>query len=93
MQDCNPINTPFASGENLSKEMGLRTLEEKRKISNFLYSNAIGSLMYATMCTRPDICYSVGMVSHYQTNLKMMHWKTVKRILRYLKCTIDYSFC
>ena len=31
MQDCNPIDTPFSRGENLRKEMGPKTLEEKKK--------------------------------------------------------------
>ena len=31
MQDCNPIDTPFAKGENLSKEMGPKTPKEKKK--------------------------------------------------------------
>ena len=48
---------------------------------------------YATMCTRLDICYVVGMVSRYQANPGMIHWKIVKRILRYLKGTMDYSLC
>ncbi|KAL6329144.1 hypothetical protein AAG906_011597 [Vitis piasezkii] len=83
MQDFNPIDTPFARGENLSKEMGPKTLEEKKKISNVPYSNVVGSLLYATMCIRPDICYAIGMVSLYQANLRMMHWKAIKRILNY----------
>ena len=48
---------------------------------------------YATMCIRLDICYVVGMVSRYQANPGMIHWKAVKRILRYLKGTKDYSLC
>ncbi|KAL6319144.1 hypothetical protein AAG906_011226 [Vitis piasezkii] len=90
MQDCNPINTPFARGENLSKEMGPKTLKEKRKMSNIPYSNAIRSLMFATMCTRPDICYAIGMVSLYQENLGMMHWKAINRILR--SCMVEKIF-
>ena len=93
MQDCNPIDTPFARGENLSKEMGAKTPEENKKMSNVLYSNVVRSLMYATMCIGPNICYVVGMVSRYQANPRMMHWKAVKRILRYLKGTKDYSLC
>ena len=49
--------------------------------------------MYATMCTRPDICYAVGMVSFYQENPEMMHWKAINRILSYLKGTKDYFLC
>ena len=93
MQDCNPINTPFARDENLSKEMGPKNPKEKRKMSNIPYSNAIGSLMYVIMCTRLDICYAVGMVSLYQENPGMMHWKAINRILRYLKDTKDYFLC
>ena len=51
MQDYNPIDTPFVRSENLSKEIGLKTLKEKRKMSNVPYSSVVGSLMYATMCT------------------------------------------
>ncbi|KAL6319966.1 hypothetical protein AAG906_037042 [Vitis piasezkii] len=61
-------------------------------MSNIPYSNVVRSLMYAKMCTRLDIYYVVRMVSRYQSNLGMMHWKTVKRILRYLKVIMDYSF-
>ena len=52
MQDYNPIDTPFARDENLCKEIGPKTPKEKRKITNVPYFNAIGYLMYATMCTR-----------------------------------------
>ena len=52
MQDCNPIGTLFARGENLSKEMGPNTPKEKRKKTNVPYSSVVGSLMYATMCTK-----------------------------------------
>jgi hypothetical protein len=45
------------------------------------------------MCTRPDISFVVRMVSRYQANRGQSHWKAVKKILRYLKCTADYSLC
>ena len=57
------------------------------------YSSAVGSLMYVMMCIKPDICFDVGMVSKYQSNPGQTHWKAVKRILRYLKGTADYSLC
>ena len=37
------------------------------------YTSAVGSLIYAMICTRPDICYSVGMVSQYQSNPRHKH--------------------
>ncbi|TYK04221.1 gag/pol protein [Cucumis melo var. makuwa] len=55
-----------------------------------LYASAVGSLMYAMLCTRPDICFSRGMVSRYQSNPGRDHWTTVKNILKYLKRTKNY---
>ena len=46
--------------------------------------------MYAMLFTRPDIYYSIGIVSRYQSNPKPKHWKAVKHILKYLRRTIDY---
>uniref|UniRef100_A0A3Q7IVQ6 Reverse transcriptase Ty1/copia-type domain-containing protein n=1 Tax=Solanum lycopersicum TaxID=4081 RepID=A0A3Q7IVQ6_SOLLC len=57
------------------------------------YSSETGSLMYAMLCTHPNICYAVGLVSHYQSNLGQAHWEVVKRILRYLRGTVDYKLC
>ena len=54
------------------------------------YASAVGSLMYAMMCTCLDICFGVGLVSRYQSNPGREHGKVVKRILRYLKGTMDY---
>ncbi|CAL5374326.1 unnamed protein product [Camellia sinensis] len=93
MQSCKPIDTPVAKGESLSLDMGPKTQEENEKMARVPYANAVGSLMYAMMCTRPDICYAVGLVSRYQSNPGRAHWKAVKRILRYLRGTADYTLC
>ena len=53
------------------------------------YASAIGSLMYAMLCTRPDIVYAVSITSRYQANLGEEHWTVVKRILKYLRMTQD----
>ena len=54
------------------------------------YASTVGSLMYAMMCTRLDICYVVGIVSHHQSNTGMGHWIALKHILKYLRRTRDY---
>ena len=46
--------------------------------------------MYAMLCTRPDICYAVGIVSRYQSDLGKEHWIAVKHILKYVRRTRDY---
>jgi hypothetical protein len=93
MQFCNPIDTPIGKGDKLSLDMCPKTQAEKEKMARVPYANAIGSLMYAMTCTRPDICYVVGLVSRYQSNPGIAHWKAVKRILRYLKGTSNYMLC
>ena len=54
------------------------------------YASAVGSLMYVMLCTSLVICYSIGIVSRYQSNLGREHWIVVKHILKYLKRTRDY---
>ena len=75
---------------HLSKEQCPKTPQEVEDMRNIPYASAVGSLMYAMLCTRPDICYSVGMVSRYQSNPGRDHWTTVKNILKYLRRTKDY---
>ncbi|KAK1555494.1 hypothetical protein Q3G72_027257 [Acer saccharum] len=48
-----------------------------------------GSLMYAMLCTRPDICFAVGIVSRFQSKPGPDHWTTVKHIFKYFRRTKD----
>ncbi|CAL2270427.1 unnamed protein product [Prunus armeniaca] len=57
------------------------------------YSSAVGSLMYAMICTRPDITHIVGVVSRFLSKPGREHWNAVKWILRYLKETSKTSSC
>jgi len=57
------------------------------------YASAMGSLMYAMVCTRPDIAHAVGVVSRFLSNLGKEHWAAVKWILRYLKGTSRVYLC
>jgi len=51
------------------------------------YHEAVGSLMYAALGTRPDIAYAVQTVSRFSSKPGLDHWEAVKRIFRYLKGT------
>lgn len=53
------------------------------------YSNAVGSLMYSMVCTKPDLAYSVSIVSRFMSNLGKDHWEALKWVLRYLKGTSE----
>ena len=75
---------------NLSQDKCPKTIEKKEYIKTVPYALVVGSLMYVMLCTRPDICYSVGMVSRYQSNPGKEHWTAVKHILKYLRRMRDY---
>ena len=60
---------------------------EKSDMQRVPYASAVGSLMYAMVCTRPDIAHVVGIVSRFLSNPGREHWNAVKWILRYLHGT------
>ena len=60
-------------------------------MSRVPYASTVGSLMFAMICTRPDIAQTVGVVSRYMANPGGEHWITLKRILRYIKGTSDVA--
>ncbi|XP_075086295.1 secreted RxLR effector protein 161-like [Nicotiana tabacum] len=90
MQDYKKGFLPFRHGISLSKDQSPKTDEEIEKTKAVPYASAVGSLMYATLCTRPDICFAVGVVSRFQSNPGREHWASVKHIIKYLKRTRDY---
>ncbi|XP_038974802.1 secreted RxLR effector protein 161-like [Phoenix dactylifera] len=55
------------------------------------YASVVGSLMYAQVCTRPDIGYPVEMFGRYQSNPDIEHWKAVKTVMRYLQGNKDFK--
>jgi len=54
-------------------------------MSRVPYASAVGSLIYAMVCTRPNLAYAVSTVSRFMSNLRKQHWKAVKWVLRYLR--------
>jgi ATP-binding cassette subfamily B (MDR/TAP) protein 1 len=62
---------------------------ERMEMSRVPYASVVESLMFAMICTRPDIAQAVAAVSRYMANLGREHWNTIKRILRYIKGTLD----
>ena len=73
MQDSRKGQLPTRHGIILSKEQCLKTPQEEENMRRIPYASTVGSLIYAMLCTRPDICYAVGIVSRYQSNPGMGH--------------------
>ena len=80
---------PMSHGVSLSKVMSPKTPEEREKMARIPYASAIWSIMYAMLCTRPDIAHALSVTSRYQSNLGEERWKAVKMILKYLRRTKD----
>ncbi|KAE8674311.1 Detected protein of unknown function [Hibiscus syriacus] len=82
--NCKPISTQTEYRIKMSKH------EEDESIDPTFFKSLVGSLRYL-ICTRPDILQSVGLVSCYMESLTTTHFKFAKRILRYLKGTVDFG--
>ena len=89
MLDSKKGSLPFHHGIKLSQDQSPVTADAVDKMSRVPYASAIGSIMYAMTCTRPDISYALSMVSRYQANPGDAHWTAVKNILKYLRNTKD----
>jgi hypothetical protein len=84
MEDCNPTQVPMEPRLKLSKK------SEAPAVDATEYRSVVGSLRYLVN-TRPDLAYSVGIVSRYMEAPTTEHWAAVKHILRYIKGTTDYG--
>jgi hypothetical protein len=62
-------------------------LDEQERMRVIPYASAIGSIMYAMICTRPDISYALSAMSRYQSNYDNAHWTIIKNILKYFRRT------
>ena len=73
LQDSKKGQQPMRHGIALSKEISPSTSEEVNSMRKILYASTIGSLMYSMLYTRLYICYTVGIISRYQSNLGLKH--------------------
>ncbi len=65
MESAKAVSIPLPSHLKLTKEMCPKTQEEEEKMSKVPYALARGSLMYAMVCTRPNIAHAVGVICVY----------------------------
>ena len=84
MQDAKVVATPLSTGESLKLCDGSPTTDSTQ------YRQVLGSLQYLAL-TRPDISFAVNKLSQYMHQPSAIHWSAVKRILRYLKGTLNHG--
>ncbi|XP_057730642.1 uncharacterized mitochondrial protein AtMg00810-like [Arachis stenosperma] len=82
MEYSNPILTPVEEKFKLLRE------DKGRTVNSIYYKSLIGSLRYLT-ATRPDIVFGVGLLSRFMEEPCTNHLQVAKRILRYIKCTLN----
>ena len=90
MKNCKPGDAPVVKGDKLSKDHCPKNNIEKNAMSNVPYASAVGSLMYAQVCTRPDLSFAVSVLGRYLSNPGHAHWVAAKKVMRYLQKTKDY---
>jgi len=79
--DCKPASTRYDPSVKLFKNIGDGVRQTE-------YASIIGSLRYATDCTRPDIAYVVGLLCRFTSRPSKEHWHAIERVMRYLKGTM-----
>lgn len=82
MDESNSVKNPIVPGMKLHKD------ETGAKVDETVFKQMVGSLMYLTV-TRPDLMYSVCLISRFMTSPRESHWLVVKRILRYIRGTTE----
>lgn len=84
LTDCKTVDTPMEIKLNVNKgEIDIN--------SHVPYQQLIGSLMYLSVMTRPDISYSISFLSQFNNCYTKEHWEYAKRVLKYLKRTKCYG--
>ncbi|CAL8114287.1 unnamed protein product [Prunus armeniaca] len=84
LNEAKTITTPLVATEKLSKDDGNGSTSEER------YRSTMGSLLYLTT-TRPDIMHAASLLARFMHCPTNKHYGIAKRVLRYIKGTLDYS--
>jgi len=84
MEQCKTAATPLQQNLKLSSDDGTKQVDAT------LYRQLVGSLIYLTT-TRPDLAYSVSVLSQFMSRPIDSHWNAAKCVLRYLSGTCNYG--
>nr|GEZ82935.1 retrotransposon protein, putative, Ty1-copia subclass [Tanacetum cinerariifolium] len=87
MENSKHGSIPMQEKLELSKSQGASTPAELKRMQNVPYSSAVGSIMYAVRCTRPDVAFAQNVTSRFPHNPGDLHRTTVKNIMKYLMNT------
>ncbi|GJZ69291.1 retrotransposon protein, putative, ty1-copia subclass, partial [Tanacetum coccineum] len=91
MENSKRGSIPMQEKLRLSKSQGASTPAELKRMQNVPYASAVGSIMYAVRCTRPDVAFAQNITSRFQQNPGDLYWTTVKNILK-VSCYTDAGY-
>jgi hypothetical protein len=86
MADSKPNVVPLNPSVKLSREV-----DPEQDTSTYPYREVVGSLMYLSVCTRPDISQAVGALARFMSAPQKQHWEAAKGLLRYVNGTVGYG--
>ena len=92
MSACKPFATPIEEAKSSKDKLEIISEDDEDAVGA-PYREAIGSLMYLMIGTRPDISFAVGKLARFCENPKRKHWLAVKRVLRYINGTSKMGLC
>jgi hypothetical protein len=85
MHACNPTPAPIVKGDKYESFQSPKNQYEIDQMKSISYASAVRSLMYAQVCTHPDLAFVTGMLDRYQKNSGVSHWNEIKKDLRYIQ--------
>ncbi|CAN1262899.1 Retrovirus-related Pol polyprotein from transposon TNT 1-94 [Linum perenne] len=84
MKNSKTSSIPLGAHLELSKDQSPASQEDRAKMADVPYDVAVGSVMYAMLCTRPDLAFAISVLSRFMSNPGEKHWSAMKQTLRYL---------
>ncbi|CAM8953087.1 unnamed protein product [Rhodiola kirilowii] len=95
MTSVKPSPIPLGGHIQISKDDCPKNESDKQKMANIPYDVAVGSIMYAMLCTRPDLAFGISVLSRYMSNPGLKHWDAMKYMLKYLfgTKTVGLVYC
>ncbi|KAL0342688.1 UNVERIFIED_CONTAM: Retrovirus-related Pol polyprotein from transposon TNT 1-94 [Sesamum calycinum] len=91
MSKAKSVSTPLPNHVKLSSEQCPKTDREIEDMAKVPYASAVGYLMYAMLCTHPDLAHAVSQICKYMSKPGRHHWEAVKWIFRYLKGSVGHE--
>ncbi|XP_031279150.1 secreted RxLR effector protein 161-like [Pistacia vera] len=82
MNNCKSVDSPLIPSQRLSKE------DDAKKVDEGVYKSLIGCLLYLT-ATMPDLMFTTSLLSRFMSKPSEIHYKSAKRVLRYIKGTTE----